>query len=198
MRKRIAFWLAPLCLMLALFLSFPSAAQLYQVPGPNSPTKKEDVPIYRQEPDKIVGRVSIPDEKLATLIQPEGREWRSFRLFIFRTVATVASTSFVLFSTVLARIPVGSERFTSAIFSSTAAATVRLLAPISMIAVATTTSSPSSLAEPVRSSRPIPTPPASGPRATMSPIRIGTPPRVDTTMRSICSGLSIRPVARTR
>ncbi|MEK0083504.1 formate dehydrogenase subunit gamma [Benzoatithermus flavus] len=96
MRKRIAFWLAPLCLMLALFLSFPSVAQLYQVPGPNSPTKKEDVPIYRQEPDKIVGRVSIPDEKLATLIQPEGREWRSFRLFIFRTVATVLVIGTVL------------------------------------------------------------------------------------------------------
>ncbi|WP_404383797.1 formate dehydrogenase subunit gamma [Caenispirillum salinarum] len=30
--------------------------------------------------EKTVGRVSIPDETLATLIQPEGRDWRTFRM----------------------------------------------------------------------------------------------------------------------
>jgi len=29
--------------------------------------------------NRITGRVSIPDEKLAVLVQPEGRDWRAFR-----------------------------------------------------------------------------------------------------------------------
>ncbi|MGQ9370330.1 formate dehydrogenase subunit gamma [Azospirillum sp. ST 5-10] len=40
----------------------------------------EDVPLYIPHEDQVVGRVSIPDRKLATLIQPEGREWRAFRM----------------------------------------------------------------------------------------------------------------------
>ena len=56
-----------------------------------------------------------------------------------------------------ARCPGGSVRCTSRHAASTAAATVRLLAPISISAVPTTTSSPFSLALPVRSSRPMPT-----------------------------------------
>ena len=55
--------------------------------------------------------------------------------------------------------------------ASTAAATVRLFAPISIRAVPTTTSRPFSLALPVRVSPPIET-------AAMSLMRTGTPPRV--------------------
>jgi formate dehydrogenase subunit gamma len=54
-------------------------AQLYQVPSQNSPTTKEQVPLYVPQDDKVIGRVSIPDEKLAVLVQPEGREWREWR-----------------------------------------------------------------------------------------------------------------------
>ena len=62
--------------------------------------------------------------------------------------AMVASTSFVRFETVLA-CDVGRKRLAIAsILSSTAAATVRLFAPISIRAVPTTTSSPFSLALP--------------------------------------------------
>lgn len=59
-------------------------AQLTQVPGPNSPTTKEQVPLYVPQDDKVVGRVSIPDEKLAVLVQPEGREWREWRTHTLR------------------------------------------------------------------------------------------------------------------
>ncbi|HEY7645402.1 MAG TPA: cytochrome b/b6 domain-containing protein, partial [Hyphomicrobiales bacterium] len=31
-----------------------------------------------QELDRVTGRVSIPDQRAGTLIQPEGREWRQF------------------------------------------------------------------------------------------------------------------------
>ena len=89
MRQRITAWFVPFCLMLGLLVSMPAAAQLTQVPGPGSPLSKEDVPIYRPEQDKLIGRVSIPDGKLAVLVQPEGREWRAFRIFIFRSIAGV-------------------------------------------------------------------------------------------------------------
>ncbi|WP_049976268.1 formate dehydrogenase subunit gamma [Azospirillum sp. B506] len=59
-------------------------AQLHQVPGQNSPTSKEQVPLYVPQDDKLIGRVSIPDQKLAVLIQPEGREWREWRSHTLR------------------------------------------------------------------------------------------------------------------
>ncbi|WP_395457504.1 formate dehydrogenase subunit gamma (plasmid) [Azospirillum melinis] len=59
-------------------------AQLTQVPGQNSPTSKEQVPLYVPQDDKVIGRVSIPDEKLAVLVQPEGREWREWRTHTLR------------------------------------------------------------------------------------------------------------------
>ena len=113
----------------------------------------------------------------------------------FCTVAMVASTSFVRFSTVFARTSCGSERCTVCIFASTSAATVRLFAPSSMMAVETTTSWPFSLADPVRNSCPMPT---CAPSGSTSRTLIGTPPRVAITISSTCSGRSIRPVARTR
>ena len=108
----------------------------------------------------------------------------------FATVCTVASTSWVRSSTVCTTIPGGSERRISVMRASTAAATVRLFSPISISAVPTTTSRPSSLAEPVRRSRPMRT-------SATSLIRTGTPPRVVTTTLPISSMLSRRPAART-
>ncbi|HWL83106.1 MAG TPA: formate dehydrogenase subunit gamma [Roseomonas sp.] len=40
--------------------------------------------------NRITGRVSIPDEKLAVLVQPEGRDWRAFRNGTLLWVGTVA------------------------------------------------------------------------------------------------------------
>ncbi len=67
---------------------------------------------------------------------------------------------------------------------------MRLFSPIRIRAVPMTVSRPSSLAEPVRRSRPIRT-------AATSRIRTGTPPRLATTTSAIASGLSRRPAART-
>lgn len=69
-----------LLLLIVLLAAAPVAqAQLTQVPGPASPTSKDQVQLYTPQTDKLVGRVSIPDEKLGVLVQPEGREWRVFR-----------------------------------------------------------------------------------------------------------------------
>jgi len=71
-----------------LLLAAPAVqAQLYQTPGPNSPTSKDQVQLYQTPDDQITGRVSIPDEKLAVLVQPEGREWREFRTSTLKIIA---------------------------------------------------------------------------------------------------------------
>lgn len=53
------------------------------------PIRKEDVPLYIPHEDQIIGRVSIPDVKLATLVQPEGRTWRAFRMSGLFWTATI-------------------------------------------------------------------------------------------------------------
>ena len=106
------------------------------------------------------------------------------------TVLTVLSTSTPRSSTDLASMPGGSVRATSARRLSTAAATVRLLPPISISAVPTTTSCPFSLALPMRGAWPACT------RAT-SRSRMGTPSRVATTTCSISATVESRPGERT-
>jgi len=54
------------------------------------PIAPEDVPIYIPHSDQIIGRVSIPDAKLATLVQPEGRDWRTFRMVWLQWIAAIA------------------------------------------------------------------------------------------------------------
>ncbi|PWC36951.1 formate dehydrogenase subunit gamma [Azospirillum sp. TSO22-1] len=83
--------LRPFLLLAALLLAAPAVqAQLYQAPGPTSPTSKDQVELYAPHQDKEVGIVSIPDSKLAVLVQPEGREWRGFRTVILRWGAAIA------------------------------------------------------------------------------------------------------------
>lgn len=62
---------------------------LDQRPGPGQPMSEGQVPLYRPEPDKIVGRVSLPDPKAAVLVQPEGRDWRTFRTVVLTTGAAL-------------------------------------------------------------------------------------------------------------
>jgi len=81
-----------LLVLMALLLAAPALqAQeppgLYKQPGPNSPTSKEQVQIYNPAQDQIMGRVSIPDYKLSLLVQPEGREWREFRMVMLPIIA---------------------------------------------------------------------------------------------------------------
>lgn len=82
-------WLALLLCLAVLppLAAVPAAhATSHQEPTIDRP---EQVPIYRPEPGRIAGRVSIPDEKLAVLVQPEGRAWREFRTVWLRVIAAV-------------------------------------------------------------------------------------------------------------
>ena len=52
--------------------------------------RPEDVPLFIPVEDQLSGRVTIPDDKLGTLVQPEGRLWRAFRIQgLFWTMAAV-------------------------------------------------------------------------------------------------------------
>ncbi|HEX8374002.1 MAG TPA: formate dehydrogenase subunit gamma, partial [Geminicoccaceae bacterium] len=73
-----------------------SESQLYKAPGAASPTSKEQVTIYRTEDGPITGRISIPDPKLAVLVQPAGRDWREFRVLILRIVGGVFILGMIL------------------------------------------------------------------------------------------------------
>lgn len=90
---------AILALLLFLTAAGPALAQLDQRAGPGSPQTKEEVQLYNPQQDKLVGRVSIPDTALATLVQPEGREWREFRTVWLRWIVgglAVATTALLL------------------------------------------------------------------------------------------------------
>ena len=107
------------------------------------------------------------------------------------TVRMVRSTSEVRSYIGSARTPAGRLRLASANRAATACETSRLLAPISMKVVPSTTSLPSSVAAPVRSSGPSPT-------CATSRTRIGTPSRRSSTMSRMPSRSATCPGARTR
>lgn len=55
----------------------------------DQPIALEDVQLYVPQEDQLIGRVSIPDWKLATLVQPEGRTWRAFRMDALIWIASI-------------------------------------------------------------------------------------------------------------
>jgi len=65
------------CLML-LAATFSAYAQSQQPQSVNPTADAVKEQQLLQELDRVTGRVSIPDQRAGTLIQPEGREWRQF------------------------------------------------------------------------------------------------------------------------
>ncbi len=63
-----------------LALAAPAAAQVRAPDGAPNPTASSvnEEMLFKQDP-KIHGRISIPNQTAANLIQPQGREWRAFR-----------------------------------------------------------------------------------------------------------------------
>ncbi len=77
-----------LLVLMVLLLAAPAVqAQINQTPNPSFPTSKDQVQLYQNLDDQITGRVSIPDNKLGVLVQPEGREWREFRTSTLRIIS---------------------------------------------------------------------------------------------------------------
>jgi len=96
MRAGHTHFLAGLLAVLLLALPLAAAAQdgvgagrdveIPTPPGLESRTpdpsirSEADVRLLIPHEDQLIGRISIPDRKLATLVQPEGRTWREFRM----------------------------------------------------------------------------------------------------------------------
>lgn len=57
-----------------------TAAPGIELPAPGADVPAADVQLYMPEQDQLIGRVTIPNQSLATLVQPEGRAWRAFRM----------------------------------------------------------------------------------------------------------------------
>ena len=66
----------------ALLLIFVAAAQpavAQQAPNPTAQSVKEEQLLKALQPGSVIsGRITIPDGSAATLIQPEGQDWRQF------------------------------------------------------------------------------------------------------------------------
>ncbi|MEW6454424.1 MAG: formate dehydrogenase subunit gamma [Pseudomonadota bacterium] len=73
------FIIGALTLMLAIAIAAPAGAQQRNPDNSVNPTAssvREDQLL--QELQRVQGRISIPDQRAATLIQPAGRSWREF------------------------------------------------------------------------------------------------------------------------
>ncbi|MFM7781139.1 MAG: formate dehydrogenase subunit gamma, partial [Alphaproteobacteria bacterium] len=78
-----------LALLAALLMG--AAAPAMAQTAPRAPSMAEEMEVQALlRGGSIQGRISIPDEKLATLIQPEGREWREFHNITLAWVGGIA------------------------------------------------------------------------------------------------------------
>lgn len=102
-----------LLLLAALLVGAPAYAQ--QAPASGTPPLADELAIQsllRGEP--VHGRVSIPDQRSANLIQPQGREWREFHNVTLAWVGGIAVLGMLALLTVFylvrGRIPIEGGR----------------------------------------------------------------------------------------
>jgi len=78
-----------LALLAALLMG--AAAPVLAQTAPRAPSMAEEMEVQALlRGTQIQGRITIPDEKLATLIQPEGRQWREFHNVTLAWVGGIA------------------------------------------------------------------------------------------------------------
>jgi formate dehydrogenase subunit gamma len=85
------FIICALALAMAVFAALPASAQQRNPDGSVNPTasavKEEQL---LQQLHRVQGRITLPDQKLGTLIQPAGQEWRSFHEVTLRWIGAIA------------------------------------------------------------------------------------------------------------
>lgn len=107
--------LAALALGLVVYLAPPAAAQQTNNFNPTANAVKEEQLLNALKPGaQLQGRVSIPDQKAASLIRPAGRDWREFHEGTMRLVGALAVLGMlavlVLFYVTRGRIMIDSGR----------------------------------------------------------------------------------------
>src|SRR3954447_5451190 len=87
----------PMFAAFALLFVFahPAAAQLSFKPTAEA-VQEDKLLNALKEGDKITGRISIPDERASSLIQPAGRDWRDFQRSKLPIIGGVAILGMIL------------------------------------------------------------------------------------------------------
>ena len=76
--------------LLMLAIAVPAGAQQPSQVNPTASSVKEQQLLNALRGNPIDGRVSIPDQKSGTLIQPAGRDWRQFHEVTLRWIGAIA------------------------------------------------------------------------------------------------------------
>ena len=77
MKAQFKIWAAALAIVFAS--AFVPASAQYNNFNPTKEAVQEDKLLQQlKEGDRLSGRISIPDVKAASLIQPQGQTWRDF------------------------------------------------------------------------------------------------------------------------
>ena len=76
--------------LLARAIALPVSAQQPSSVNPSASAVKEQQLLNALQGGSISGRVSIPDQKSANLIQPAGRDWRQFHEVTLRWIGAIA------------------------------------------------------------------------------------------------------------
>jgi formate dehydrogenase subunit gamma len=87
---RARFIIGALVFALVLAVATPASAQQPSHVNPNAAAVKEQQLLNALRGGTIDGRVSIPDQKSGTLIQPGGRDWRHFHEVTLRWIGAIA------------------------------------------------------------------------------------------------------------
>jgi formate dehydrogenase subunit gamma len=90
----IRYFVIALALALCVALSGPAAAQQPSSVNPTASSVKEEQLL--QQLRQVGGRVTIPDERASVLIQPEGRDWRTFQQGLLRWIGAIAILGMLL------------------------------------------------------------------------------------------------------
>jgi formate dehydrogenase subunit gamma len=85
---RIRFVVCALALALVVALAVPAAAQQPSSVNPTAASVKEQQLL--QQLQQVQGRVTIPDGKSGTLIQPGGRDWRQFHEVTLKWIGAIS------------------------------------------------------------------------------------------------------------
>ena len=84
------FIIAALAVALILAVAAPAGAQQPSQVNPTASSVKEQQLLNALKGGTVDGRVSIPDQKSGTLIQPGGRDWRQFHEVTLRWIGAIA------------------------------------------------------------------------------------------------------------
>ena len=94
MFARVRYIAGALTLLIALAIAAPSGAQQPTSVNPSGAAVKEEQ--LFQQLQKLDGRVSIPDRRAGTLIQPAGRDWRAFHQETLHWIGGIAILGILL------------------------------------------------------------------------------------------------------